>query len=264
MTSLMITLIGGPTALLEIGGFRLLTDPTFDAPGEYPLPYTTLVKTAGPALGPAGIGAVDAVLLSHDQHFDNLDHAGRAYLATASRVLTTPAGARRLGGAAEGLAPWQSTTLTKPDGKRLTITGTPARHGPVGIEPIAGDVTGFVLRSDDRTAPVYITGDTVWYAGTSEIAHRFQAGVVMPFAGAAQTRGSFHLTMDVNDAIETAAAFPDATIVPLHCDGWAHLTQSADDLRRSFDALGFGKRLIVLQPGIPTAIPLRERVKTSD
>src|SRR6185503_10417320 len=142
MTSLMITVIGGPTALLEIGGFRLLTDPTFDAPGEYPLPYTTLVKTTGPALGPAAIGAVDAVLLSHDQHFDNLDHAGRAYLATASRVLTTPAGARRLGGAAEGLAPWQSTTLTKPDGKQLTITGTPARHGPVGIEPIAGDVTG--------------------------------------------------------------------------------------------------------------------------
>jgi len=25
-----ITLIGGPTALIEIGGFRFLTDPTFD------------------------------------------------------------------------------------------------------------------------------------------------------------------------------------------------------------------------------------------
>ena len=30
--TLSITLIGGPTALLEIDGFRLLTDPTFDAP----------------------------------------------------------------------------------------------------------------------------------------------------------------------------------------------------------------------------------------
>jgi L-ascorbate metabolism protein UlaG (beta-lactamase superfamily) len=26
-----ITLIGGPTALIETGGFRVLTDPTFDA-----------------------------------------------------------------------------------------------------------------------------------------------------------------------------------------------------------------------------------------
>jgi L-ascorbate metabolism protein UlaG (beta-lactamase superfamily) len=30
--SLTITLIGGPTALIELDGFRLLTDPTFDAP----------------------------------------------------------------------------------------------------------------------------------------------------------------------------------------------------------------------------------------
>ena len=30
-----IRLIGGPTALIEIGGFRLLTDPTFDQPGDY-------------------------------------------------------------------------------------------------------------------------------------------------------------------------------------------------------------------------------------
>ena len=30
---LRMTYIGGPTALLEIGGLRLLTDPTFDAAG---------------------------------------------------------------------------------------------------------------------------------------------------------------------------------------------------------------------------------------
>jgi L-ascorbate metabolism protein UlaG (beta-lactamase superfamily) len=33
-----ITLIGGPTALIEFDGFRLLTDPTFDGPGAYQLP----------------------------------------------------------------------------------------------------------------------------------------------------------------------------------------------------------------------------------
>jgi hypothetical protein len=78
MSTPTITLIGGPTALIEIDGFRLLTDPTFDAPGDYRLPHTTLVKTSGPALDAAAIGPVDAVLLSHDQHADNLDTAGRA------------------------------------------------------------------------------------------------------------------------------------------------------------------------------------------
>ncbi|MGP3958502.1 hypothetical protein ACTWPT_21040 [Nonomuraea sp. 3N208] len=32
-----IRYLGGPTAVLELGGVRLLTDPTFDAPGEYPI-----------------------------------------------------------------------------------------------------------------------------------------------------------------------------------------------------------------------------------
>jgi len=129
-------------------------------------------------------------------------------------VLTTTVGAKRLGGNAEGLAPWQSVNLSK-DGKSVQVTAAPARHGPAGIEPLAGDVIGFVLTSNDpAVAPVYITGDTVWYDGVAEVARRFKAGIVLLFAGSAQTRGPFHLTMDTNDAIETAAAFPDATIVP--------------------------------------------------
>jgi hypothetical protein len=72
MTSLRITLIGGPAALIEVGSFRLLTDPTFDAPGSYTLPHVTLEKLSGPALSADNIGAVDAVLLIHDQHRDNL------------------------------------------------------------------------------------------------------------------------------------------------------------------------------------------------
>jgi L-ascorbate metabolism protein UlaG (beta-lactamase superfamily) len=255
MNSLRITLIGGPTALIEIDGFRLLTDPTFDASGtSYQLPHVKLEKLTGPALSAEAIGEVDAVLLSHDQHSDNLDNSGKDFLQKAPRVLTTAAGAKRLGGHAEGLAPWATTELTK-DGDSLTVTATPARHGPAGIEPLAGDVIGFVLAPKD-SRPIYISGDTVWYDGVAEVARRFKAGVVMPFAGAAQTRGPFHLTMDTNDTIETARAFPDAVIVPLHTDGWAHFKQNAGDLRVSFGVLGFGPRLKLLEPGVRTDIEL--------
>jgi L-ascorbate metabolism protein UlaG (beta-lactamase superfamily) len=249
---LAITLVGGPTALIEIDGFRLLTDPTFDAPGSYQLPHVKLEKLTGPALTADALGEIDAVLLSHDQHADNLDHGGRDVLETVPRVLTTEAGAIRLGGRAEGLAPWAATELSK-NGRSLTVTATPARHGPAGIEPLSGDVIGFVL-SRSNAAPVYVSGDTVYYDGVAEVARRFRAGVVLPFAGAAQTRGPFHLTMDTNDTIETARAFADALIVPVHTDGWAHFRQSAQDLRAAFDALGFGARLRLLEPGVRTAI----------
>jgi L-ascorbate metabolism protein UlaG (beta-lactamase superfamily) len=258
MNSLRITLIGGPTALIEIDGFRLLTDPTFDAPGAYQLPHVRLEKLTGPALSAQAVGEVDAVLLSHDQHADNLDHSGKDFLVKANRVLTTMAGAKRLGTHAEGLAPWDVAELTGAGGRSLTVTATPARHGPAGIEPMSGDVIGFVLTSkDNNSRPIYISGDTVWYDGVAEVARRFKAGVVLPFAGAAQTRGPFHLTMDTNDTIETARAFPDAVIVPLHTDGWAHFRQSAADLRASFDTLGFGSRLKILEPGVATVIEPR-------
>ena len=122
-----ITLAGGPTALIEVAGFRLLTDPPFDAPSEYRLPHVVLRKTAGPAVPADAIGPIDAVLLSHDQHADNLDTSGRDFLRKAGRVLTTVAGAQRLGGNAEGLAPWDATELRGPDGRTLRVTATPAR-----------------------------------------------------------------------------------------------------------------------------------------
>jgi L-ascorbate metabolism protein UlaG (beta-lactamase superfamily) len=253
--TLTITLIGGPTALIEVDGFRLLTDPTFDEPGAYQLPHVKLEKLIGPALSADAIGEVDAVLLSHDQHSDNLDHSGKIFLAKAKRVLTTEAGAKRLGSHVEGLAPWATTELTGNDGCSLTITATPARHGPAGIEPLSGDVIGFVVTSNKPgSRPLYISGDTTWFDGVAEVAKRFKAGVVLPFAGAAQTRGPFHLTMDTNDTIETARAFPDAVIVPVHTDGWAHFRQSANDLRATFDTLGFGPRLRILEPGVATII----------
>jgi hypothetical protein len=40
-----------------------------------------LTKTSGPVPAPAALGPVDAVLLSHDQHPDNLDRLGRDHLA---------------------------------------------------------------------------------------------------------------------------------------------------------------------------------------
>jgi L-ascorbate metabolism protein UlaG (beta-lactamase superfamily) len=84
--TISITLIGGPTARIEIDGFRLLTDPTFDAPGAYQLPHVKLEKLTGPALSADAVGEVDAVLLSHDQHSDNLDHSGKDFLEGNARA----------------------------------------------------------------------------------------------------------------------------------------------------------------------------------
>lgn len=76
--TLRIIYIGGPTCMLDFGGVRLLTDPTFDpAGGEYTTGPVTLRKLAGPAVNAEDLGPFDYALLSHDHHFDNLDYRAK-------------------------------------------------------------------------------------------------------------------------------------------------------------------------------------------
>ena len=210
----------------------------------------TLHKIQGPALSPENLGAVDAVLLSHDHHFDNLDHEGRNSLQHAQRVFTTQEGASRLGGKAEGLADWQTVQLSSRNGP-IAITATPARHGPAVMD--RGPVIGFVLESGDaRRGAVYISGDTVWYEGTAAVAGRFDVRTAILFMGAARLPavGPDHLTMTAAEGIEAARAFPNAVIVPLHFEGWAHFSESRDQIQRTFSAAGMAERLQWVEPGI--------------
>lgn len=92
-----IRYIGGATALLEIGGLKLLTDPAFDPKGsKYDTGLYVLHKLTNPLIEVNKVGKIDFVLLSYDHHFDNLDNAGRQMVSSADKVFTTVSGAERL------------------------------------------------------------------------------------------------------------------------------------------------------------------------
>lgn len=238
--------IGGPTAVVTIDGVRLLTDPTFDEPGDYPIGNRVLTKTAGPALDAAAVGAVDAVLLSHDQHPDNLDTLGREYVSSAPLVLSTASAYGRLGHPVSMLANWQETRLPDRD-TALRITGVPAQHGPDGTEHLVGEVTGFVLHGDGLPT-VYVSGDNASLAVVERIAERFApVDVAILFAGGAQTAllGDAYLTLTSDQAAQAAGILGARHVVPVHFEGWAHFTQGRDTLRRSFGPAS----LHLLDPG---------------
>jgi L-ascorbate metabolism protein UlaG (beta-lactamase superfamily) len=239
MTLVEITLthVGGPTLLIEAAGWRLLTDPTFDPPGgSYRFGWGTgSRKLTGPAIPASGTGPIDAVLLSHDHHDDNLDAAGRELLPSAGAVVTTVSGAKRLGGGARGLAPWGVTRLEAPGRPAIEITATPCRHGPPLSNPIVGDVIGFALSWDGlEDGSVWISGDTVLYDGVRSVAGRVDVGVAILHLGGVRfpVSGPVRYTMTAKEAVELCGLVQPHTVVPIHYEGWRHFREGREAIER--------------------------------
>jgi L-ascorbate metabolism protein UlaG (beta-lactamase superfamily) len=254
MSDFQITHIGGPTALIEVGGLRILTDPTFDPPGQK---YKFGVgigsqKLAGPAIGPDAIGEIDLVLLSHDHHDDNFDPTARAWLPNAKRAITTPSGGKRLGGNAEGLAPWSSVS----EGD-VRVTATPARHGPPGSKPVVGEVVGFVLEwPGQEHGALWITGDTVWFGGVAEVGKRFKVGTAIVHLGGVRfpLTGPARYTMNAGEAVRVAREFHPTTLIPIHYEGWKHFVEGRDKVERAFAEAGLGDQVRWLTIGEPSTV----------
>ncbi|MGW1694306.1 MBL fold metallo-hydrolase [Streptomyces sp. NPDC002399] len=245
-----VRVFGGPTALFEYGGLRFLTDPTFDGPGDYQAPGGPLLAKTAPSSGsPADLGRIDVVLLSHDEHADNLDNSGRALLADVPLTLTTPGGGQRLGDRAKGLADWESIELDRPGGGTITVTGVPALHGPgprEEVEAIVGQVVGFVLTGEGLPT-VYVSGDNASLGLVREIAERFSpVDTAILFAGAPRFPVLFDGSLIVLDSTQTAEAagiLGARRVVPVHYDSWAHFTEGRDELVAAFTAAGLADRL---------------------
>ena len=262
MDEVTITHIGGPTTLIEVAGWRILTDPTFDPPGRtYHFGWgSSSRKTTGPAIPAAELGRIDAVLLTHDHHADNLDDAGRVLLPKLGTLVTTASGARRLGGATRGLEPWQSTVLDAPGRPSITVTATPCRHGPPLSHPIVGDVVGFALAWPGQEHGVlWISGDTVLYDGVREVGARLSVDIALVHLGEARfgVTGPVKYTMTAEQAIELCQVVQPRVIVPVHYEGWSHFRQGRAGIEHAWHNAPepLRDRLQVLPIGTAVTIP---------
>jgi len=232
MSPTTITYIGGPTAILEYGGLRIVTDPTFDPPGEYPDDDgEPLIKTAGPAIERSAIRRIDLVLLSHHEHEDNLDFEGRELLAQGVLTLSTVKAASDLVDlGVVGLDAWESYEVGP-----VTVTAVPALHGPPGAETMLGPVIGFVLEAASLPT-VYVSGDNASLPLVEQIADRFpDIEIAVLFAGAARVPSiPADLTLNSADAAAAARILGAARVVGLHTEDWAHFSETREQLEAAF------------------------------
>ena len=170
---LRVTWLGHSTAIVELDGLRIITDPVLS---ERASPFTFLgpKRFTPPALGVAMLPPLDAVVLSHD-HYDHLDRA--TVLALAERVprwfAPLGVGQRLIGWGVDAakvieLDWWQEARLGS-----LTMVATPAQHfSGRGLRD--GNATLWcswsILGTDER---LFFSGDTGMHQGFAEIGERY-------------------------------------------------------------------------------------------
>ncbi|MDH6180244.1 L-ascorbate metabolism protein UlaG (beta-lactamase superfamily) [Microbacteriaceae bacterium SG_E_30_P1] len=236
MSTTTLTWIGGPTAVLEYAGLRIVTDPTFDPPGNYvESGEPPLVKTAGPGIPRSDLGPVDLVLLSHHEHEDNLDYEGLELLATGVPTLSTMKAAGDLfGGGVIGLDNWETHEIGD-----VTVTAVPALHGPPGSEARLGPVIGFVLEAPGEPT-VYVSGDNASLPLVEQIAGAFdRIDIAVLFAGAARVpQIDAQLTLTSEDAATAARTLGVSRVVGLHTSDWEHFSEGPEQLAAAFEGTG--------------------------
>lgn len=249
-----ITYVSTSCTILDIDGVRILTDPFFAPAGtKWDLSGDIrLVNSGTPALTLDSIPAIDAVLLTHEDHPGHLDDLGRQLL-NGRRVFTTENGQKNLAPRPDvrGLKPWQSIS-TSLGGKKFQITAIPCLHLP------GSQCIGFVLTSEDfgesadgRPNGIYFTGDTVYFDELSRIRDKFHIVVVIAAFGAARLpspNGHIQVTMDGKQGAQLYRDLKADYLVPIHYDSWEHLTQTGDELRKVLSDQGI-EHVRWLNPG---------------
>src|SRR5207237_633467 len=135
-----------------------------------------------------------AVLLSHDQHPDNLDRGGRAYVETdAPLVLSTASAADRIGSAVTALPNWTSYLFDRPEGGVAKVTGVPALHGPEGSEPLVGEEAAEAARILDarHVVPLHFEGWGHFTQGADTLRKAFDAAGLGDRLALIEPGGSF-------------------------------------------------------------------------
>ena len=221
-----LTFVGTATTLLRLGSFTLLTDPNFLHEGQRAYLGKGLWsrRLTEPAMQPADLPALDAVVLSH-LHGDHFDRVARRELARSQPVITTKPAARRLddwGFETRGLDTWQAETLQR-DGETLTIEALPGIHarGLMGalLPPVMGSLLEHRVAGEVRRR-VYLSGDTLTGDHLDEVARR-HPDIDLAVVHLGGTRVLFHtVTMDDEQGVDLLRRVQPGRAVPVHHDDY--------------------------------------------
>ena len=213
---LRVTWLGHSTALVEVEGHRLLTDPVW-SPTASPGRAFGVRRFFDPPLALDALPALDAVLVTHD-HYDHLDWQTVRALAPRVPRWLAPLGVgahlERWGVPAERVTEldwWGEAAVGG-----LRVVATPARHFS-GRTPFDRDRTlwcGWAVVGQERRA--YVTGDGGYQAAFAEVGRRLGPfDVTLAEVGAYNARWA-DIHMGPEQAVRAVRDARGGLMLPVH------------------------------------------------
>ncbi len=250
-SGLRVTWLGHATALVDLDGARVLTDPVWServSPSEWIGPK----RFFAPPVALEDLPELDAVVVSHD-HYDHLDMPTIVALAARGARFFVPLGVgahlEKWGVAASRIEEldWGESRASG----RLTLTLTPARHFS-GRGLFDRDETlwgSWVLAGPSHR--VYYSGDSGYFGGFREIgaAHGPFDLTLMSLASYGPTWPDVHMTPE--ELVRAHVELRGGALVPVH---WATFNLAFHDwnepaIRAAAAAREQGVRLLLPRPG---------------
>lgn len=242
-----VTWVGHATAVIEVAGVRVLTDPALT-------PTLAHLRRRGPAPTADDLEA-DVVVVSH-LHMDHLHRPSLRRVASAGRRVVVPAGAaplvRGLGfGAVEEVRAGDRLAV----GDGVAIDVVPAEHSDRrgAHSRVRAPAVGFVVDGAGRRA--YFAGDTGPFAAMADIGAVDVA--LLPIWGWGPWIGPHHL--DPATAAAATAALGAGAVIPIHWGTYHPVRARRGDppwldrplpaFRAALAARGLEDRLLALPPG---------------
>jgi L-ascorbate metabolism protein UlaG (beta-lactamase superfamily) len=260
-----LTFIGNATVLLRWGPFTVLTDPNFLHAGQRAhLGFgLTTERLLEPALQPADLPELDAVVLSH-LHGDHWDRVTTRELDKALPVVTTSHAARWLQGLhgfrrSVGLENWETHTLVK-EQSVLRVTSLPGMHAPglLGrlLPPVMGSLLELGDTSGDVAQRVYLSGDTLMCDGVREVARRHpDIDLAVVHLGGTTLPGGLVVTMDGVQGADFLETVRPRRAVPVHPEDYTVQRSPLSDFTDEVERRGLGDLVRVVGRGETVSLP---------
>ncbi len=253
--------IGGPTYILQLGSFKILTDPML-----CPKSDTAFVIKKHPSTGAINAFVkrltesavfdttnVDVLLISH-LHADHFDKEAKEILnkdlttvvPTANKETLLKWGFHNTTG-----LKWNDTITFKKDFETLKIIAVKALHAhDEHLNTELGRVNGYIIEYNDgkNTFRIYWTGDTVWFDEIEDYKKFGKINLLIPNMGAVGADGNIgRRGLDATECMKIILCLNPTLIIPVHHSTFSHYVEPISVLQKLLEKTKYKSLLKVIK-----------------